>query len=172
LGVLVVKKVDHLFWEEQIAKLPLLSQKCNSYKEFTKATLQNLVESLSLKRATHLTCVLEKGHIDCDVTAETFPADHDLVTLKSSELKLLLVNVILEGTNERYMEQTLMFEGEKLDVKVFQIHLPESNAQHILVLTAIQQGPEDLQPSDEDKKAGFKYLAHFAEIAASMTVTT
>jgi len=167
-----MEKMDHSFWEEQIKQLPVLSQKYSSYGEFINATLQNIAESLGLKRVTHLTCVLEEGRIDWDVTAETFPADRDFVTRKSSELRLLLVDIILEGANERYMEKTLTVEGKKLYVKAFQIRLPESNMQHILVLTTPEQVTEDLQLSDDDKKAGWKYLAQFAETAASMIVKT
>lgn len=165
-----MNNIGRSFWEEQIKQLPILSQKYSSYSEFINASLQNILESLDLKRATHLTCVLEEGRIDWDVTAETFPADRDFVTSKSSELRLLLVDIILKGANERYMEKTLTVEGNKLDVKAFQIRLPESNTQHILVLTALEQGTEGLQLSDDDKKAGLKYLAQFAETAASMIV--
>jgi len=167
-----MEKMDHFFWEEQIKQLPVLSQKYSSYGEFIIATLQNIAESLGLKRATHLTCVLEEGRIDWDVTAETFPADRDFVTRKSSDLRLLLVDIILEGANERYMKKTLTVEGKKLYIKAFQIRLPESNMQHILVLTGPEQVTEDLQLSDDGKKAGLKYLAQFAETAASMIVKT
>jgi hypothetical protein len=163
-----LKKDVHFFWEEQSKQLPALSQKCSSSEEFINAALQNIVEILGLKRATHLTCVLEEGRIDYDVTAETFPADHNFDIFRSSELKKLIVNTISEGANERYTEQTLTFEGRGLNVKVFQIRLPESNAQHFLILTADEQGSESLQLSEEDKKAGLKYLAQLAKIAASM----
>ena len=167
-----MEKMDFFSWEEQIELLPALSQKYNSYGEFINAALQNIVESLGLKRATYLTCVLEEGRIDWDVTAETFPKDRDFATRKSSELTLLLVNIILERAYERYMEKTLTVEGKKLDVKAFQIRLPESNMQHILVLTAPEQVTEDLQLSEDDKKAGLKYLTQLAETAASMIVKT
>ncbi len=167
-----MKKFDHFFWDEQIKQLPVLSQNCNSYKELINAALQNIVESLSLKRATHLCCVLEEGRIDYDVTAETFPKDRDFVTCKSSELTLLLMNIILENANERYMEQTFAVENEKLDVKVFQIRLSESSAQHILVLTAAQPGIEGLRLSDDDKKAGLKYLAQLVKTAAGRPIVS
>ena len=167
-----MEKMDFFFWEEQTKRLPALSQKYNSYEEFINAALQNIVESLDLKRATYLTCVLEEGRIDWDITAETFPKDRDFVTRKSSELTLLLVNIILERADERYMQKTLTIEQEKLEIKAFQIHLPESNMQHILVLTAPEQVTEDLQLSDDDKKAGLKYLSQLAETAASMIVKT
>lgn len=167
-----MNKIDRSFWQEQISQLPFFSQKYSSYTEFINAALQNIAESLGLKRATYLTCVLEEGRIVWDVSAETFPADRDFVTRKSSELRLFLVNIILEGANKRYMEKTLTIEGEQLDVKAFQICLPESNTQHIFVLTFPQQGEEGLQLSEDDKKAGFEYLAGFAETAASMTVKT
>lgn len=167
-----MEKMDFFFWEEQIKRLPALSQKYDSYGEFINAALQNIVESLGLKRATYLTCVLEEGRIDWDVTAETFPKDRDFVTRKSSELTLLLVNIILERADERYMQKTLTVGQEKLDVKTFQIRLPESNMQHILVLTAAGESSEDLQLSDDDKKAGLKYLTQLAETVASMFVKT
>lgn len=163
-----MKKDVHFLWEEQSKQLPALSQKCSSGKEFINAALQNIVEALGLKRATHLTCVLEEGRIDYDVTAETFPEDHSFAIFKSSELKTLVVNIISEDANEQYMEQTLTFEGQELNVTVLQIRLPEYNAQHILILAADEQGSESLRFSDEDKKAGLKYLAQLAKIVASM----
>ncbi len=167
-----MEKVIRLIWERQIKLLPVLSERCGSDKEFIKAALQNIVESLCLKRATYLICVLQEGRIDYDVTADTFPADRDYVTCRSSELTLLLVNIILENANQRYMERTLAIDGEELDVRVFQIQLSESNSQHILVLTAPHQGSKDLQLSDDDKKAGFMYLKELAETAASMVMKT
>jgi hypothetical protein len=167
-----MEKVIRLLLEKQIKLLPILSEKCSSSKEFIKAALQNIVESLCLKRATYLTCVLQEGCIDYDVAADTFPADRDFITRKSSEVTLLLVNIILENASERYMEQTLTVDGEELNVKVFQIRLSESNSQHILVLTAPHQGSEEFQLSDDDKKAGFMYLKEFAETAASMVMKT
>jgi hypothetical protein len=167
-----MKKFDHFFWDEQIKQLPVLSQNCNSYKELINVALQNIVESLSLKRATYLCCVLEEGRIDYNVTAETFPKDRDFITRKSSELTLLLMNIILENANERYMEQTFAVENEEINVKVFQIRLSEHSAQHILVLTAAQPSIEGLQLSDDDKKAGLKYLAQLVKTAASRPIVS
>jgi hypothetical protein len=173
-----LKKDVHFPWGEQSKQLPALSQKFSSSEEFINAALQNIVEILGLKRATHLTCILEEGRIDYDVTAETFPVDRNFDIFRSSELKKLIVNTISERANERYIEQTLTFESRGLNVKVFQIRLPETNAQHFLVLTADactcgsagtgEQGSESLQLSEEDKKAGLKYLAQLAKIASSM----
>jgi hypothetical protein len=130
------------------------------------------VESLGLKRATYLTAVCEAGRIDYDITAETFPADRDFLTCKSSEMKQLLVNIILEKANERYTEQTLTFDDEKLDIKVLQIRLPESNVLHILILTSAGQDTKGLRLSEDDKKVGLKYLAKFAETTSTMIKKT
>lgn len=172
LQALMNEKVIRLLLEKQIKLLPILSEKCSSNKEFIKAALQNIVESIGLKRATYLTCILQEGRIDYDVTADTFPADRDYVTCRSSEVTLLLVNIILENANQRYMERTLTVDDEELNVKVFQIQPSESNSQHILVLTTPHQGSEDLLLSDDDKKAGFTYLKELVETAASIVIKT
>lgn len=165
-----MNKMNRFFWEEQIRRLPALSQKHSSYKDFTGAVLQDITEILGIERVTYLVCVLKEGRIDYEVTAETFPADRNFITRKSSELTLLLVSIIMEKANQRYIEKVLTVEGEKLDVKAFQICLPELNAQHILVLTTPAQGAEPEPVSEDDKQAGFKYLALFAEHTSNTSV--
>ena len=163
-----MNKINSSFWQEQVRQLPVLLQKCDTKREFITAALRNIVEGLSLKRATHLTCLLEETRVDCEVSAETFPADRDFATRKSSELRLLLANIILERASQRCLEKVLTVEGENLNVKAFQIRLPESATQHILILTAPEKGTEVSQLSEDDKQAGFDYLIRLAEVAASI----
>jgi hypothetical protein len=159
--------INRSFWARQTTQLLALASSHFSYTDFTIAVLQNLVKSLDLERATYLTCVPQKSGV-YEVNGESFPAERWFAPLKSSNLKLLSHNIIMQDVNERYMDDTLTIDDKDILVRAFQIALPKYGTQHILVLTSAVDCVQPVQLSEDDKRAAFDYLGLFTYITTSM----
>ncbi len=162
-----MEKMDKIFWQDQKNQLRELATRNLSRSEFIDAALKNIVESLELVRATHLTCSLPANTLTYDVSAETYPKDREYIPKKSSELTLLLVDIILENQENRYLQKTLDIDEDMLDVHAFQIRLPDTPAEHILVLTTSIEN-KLAEPNDEGKQAAYDYVSHFVELIDSL----